>query len=247
MERIKCIVSYDGTDFSGYQIQPNKRTIQGEFEHVLSKIHKGDNIRIYASGRTDAGVHAVGQVIHFDTPLKMKECNWMKAINTLLPEDIYVKKCTIASPNFHARFSAKEKEYRYYIDYSKERNVFKRNYAYHYPYDLDINRIQKACKHLEGTHDFTTFSSAKTTTKGDKVRTLYEVSCSKNVDTIRFVVRGNGFLYHMVRIIIGVLLDVGRGFMEPEDIVDMIEKRDRKYAGKTVPPQGLYLYEVKYK
>lgn len=241
-----CILSYDGTNFSGYQIQPNKRTIQGEIECVLEKIHKGEHIRIFASGRTDAGVHAQGQVIHFDTPLKMKPCNWIKAMNTLLPEDIYVKECRIVSSNFHARFSVKEKEYRYYIDHNKEPNVFKRNYTYYYPFELDINSIQKACKNLEGTHDFTTFSSAKTTAKGSKIRTLYKVSCSRNGNTIIFVVRGNGFLYHMVRIIVGVLLDVGRGYIEPEELIDMIEKRDRKYARKTVPPQGLYLYEVRY-
>lgn len=246
MHKLKCTVSYDGTNFSGSQIQPNKRTIQFEIEKAIKKIHKGKQIRIYASGRTDTGVHAVGQVFHFETDLVIPRNNWKKALNAILPDDIYIKKVENVSLNFHAQFDVIEKEYRYFVLNNKETDVFKRNYSYFYPFAIDMDKIKQACKLFEGTHDFTSFCSARSTVKGTKVRTLYEVSCEKQADEIVFILRGNGFLYNMVRIIVGVLLDVGGGKLSMNDIEEMFRKKDRSAAGKTVPPTGLFLWTVKY-
>ena len=139
-----------------------------------------------------------------------------------------------------------EKEYRYIVLNKKERDVFKRNYMYYYPYPLQIDKIQQACKLFEGTHDFTSFCSARSTVKGSKVRTLNEVRCEENDDEITFILRGNGFLYNMVRIIVGVLLEVGSGKTTERDIEQMFAAKDRTFAGKTAPPEGLYLWHVKY-
>ncbi|SET73648.1 tRNA pseudouridine38-40 synthase [Oceanobacillus limi] len=246
MRKIKCVLSYDGTNFSGYQIQPKKRTIQGELEKALYKIHKGRPIRVHASGRTDTGVHAQGQTIHFETDYQLSNYNWKKAMNTLLPDDIYIKDVIEAPDRFHSRYDVIEKEYHYYIWNTKETDVFKRNYAYLFPYPLDIKAMQEACRYFEGLHDFTTFSSAKATVRGSKNRNLYEVTCNKNGHEIEFIFRGSGFLYNMVRIIVGTLLDVGQGKLEPSAIQDLLESKDRRLVGETVPPQGLYLWQVKY-
>lgn len=246
MVRIKCVISYDGSNFSGFQIQPKKRTVQGELEKALKTIHKGDPIRIQASGRTDTGVHAKGQTIHFDTAYDIPYENWKRALNTLLPDDLYVHMVKEVADSFHARYDVLEKEYRYYIWNEKEKDVFKHHYAYQFPYPLEIDVIQEACKHLEGEHDFTTFSSAKATTKGSKVRTLYQVTCTKRASEIEFIFRGSGFLYNMVRIIVGAMLDVGQGRRRPQDLAYLLEQRDRQLLGETVPPQGLYLWGVTY-
>jgi tRNA pseudouridine38-40 synthase len=246
MPKISCIIAYDGTNYSGYQIQPQKRTVQGEIEGALMKIHKGEQIRIHASGRTDTGVHAKGQTIHFDTSLHIPGNSWKKALNTLLPNDVYVHHSEEVSADFHARYDVVEKEYRYIVQNTIDPDIFKRNYVWHYPYKLNIQAIQEACNYFEGTHDFTTFSSAKATVKGNKIRTLYEVSCQQENDQIVFVFRGSGFLYNMVRILVGTLLDVGQEKIKPSAIMDMLESKDRNKAGKTAPPQGLYLWMVRY-
>ncbi|AIF42080.1 MULTISPECIES: tRNA pseudouridine(38-40) synthase TruA [Virgibacillus] len=246
MARLKCKITYDGSQFAGFQIQPRKRTIQGELEKALTKMHKGLPIRIQASGRTDTGVHAKGQVIHFDSDYDIPTVNWQKALNTLLPDDLYVKEVEMVPDTFHARYDVTEKEYHYYVLNIKEPDVFKRNYAYHFPYKLDVVEMQRACEYLEGFHDFTTFSSAKATTKGSKERMMFQVSCEKRGNEIEFIFRGSGFLYNMVRIIVGVLLDIGQGRRSPEDIEKLLEKKDRQLVGETVPPQGLYLWQVTY-
>lgn len=246
MPKIKCIISYDGTHFHGYQVQPKKRTVQGELERVLEKIHKGEHVRVQASGRTDTGVHSRGQTIHFDTALDIPGNSWKKALNALLPDDLYVTHSEVASSDFHARYSVVEKEYRYFILNAVEPDIFNRNYMYHFPYKLNIDAIKEACHYLEGTHDFTTFSSAKATVKGDKVRTLFEVSCNQNGEKLEFVFRGSGFLYNMVRILIGTLLDVGQGRIRPEEMTAILESKDRSNAGKTAPAQGLFLWRVRY-
>lgn len=248
MERLKCIINYDGSQFSGFQIQPQpqKRTVQGELEKALKKMHKGSEVRIQASGRTDAGVHAIGQAIHFDSPYDIPVHNWKQALNTLLPDDLFIQEVEVVSGSFHARYDAIEKEYRYYVWHEKEPDVFKRNYAYQFPYNLNIEAMQQACAYLEGAHDFTTFSSAKATTKGSKERTLYQVTCQKHSSEIEFIFRGSGFLYHMVRIIVGVLLDIGQERRNPTDIEELLAQKDRQLVGETIPPQGLYLWRVKY-
>ncbi|WP_102272427.1 tRNA pseudouridine(38-40) synthase TruA [Cytobacillus massiliigabonensis] len=245
MQRYKCIISYDGTQFAGYQVQPNKRTVQGEIEKALRKLHKDMDIKVSASGRTDAGVHARGQVIHFDSSLKIPLAKWEIALNTLLPDDVSVIRTEMAPDNFHARFDAKGKEYRYFVHLSRQRDPFKRNYAYQYPYSLDIKNINEAVPFLLGEHDFTSFCSAKTDVV-DKVREIRQIEVLEEGDMLIFRFIGNGFLYNMVRILVGTLLGTGAGDISPGSIPDILEKKDRAYAGKTAPAQGLYLWEVHY-
>lgn len=245
MQRYKCIISYDGTAYAGYQIQLNGRTIQGELESVLTKLHKGQLVKVSGSGRTDAGVHAKGQVIHFDSPLAIPEDKWVMALNSLLPADISVLNVEKAPAGFHARFDAKGKEYRYNIYLSPQRDPFMRNYAFRYPFSLDLKAMEEAFVLLKGTHDFTSFCSAKTEVE-DKIRTIEQIDYTLNEDllVLRFV--GNGFLYNMVRILTGTLLEVGTGERKPEDMADLLEKKDRRFAGKTAPGHGLYLWKVFY-
>jgi tRNA pseudouridine38-40 synthase len=243
--RVKCIVSYDGSLFSGYQVQPNKRTIQGEIEDALCKLHKDQKIKVYASGRTDAGVHAFGQVIHFDTNLSIPEEKWPFALNARLPEDIVILEAAYVNQDFHSRFHTSGKEYRYRINRQKMIDVFKRKYSFHYPYPLDLNAIREACTHLCGTHDFTSFCAASTEVE-DKVRTIYSIELIEEETDIIFRFIGNGFLYNMVRILVGTLIDVGQGLTEPNSIPRIIEGRDRGLSGKTVPGHGLYLWKVHY-
>jgi tRNA pseudouridine38-40 synthase len=244
-ERLKCTVAYDGTNFAGYQIQPNKRTVQGELEYALATIHKGQPIRVFASGRTDAGVHAYGQVIHFDSPMSIPVNGWVKALNALLPDDIVVKEVEKVDSSFHARFSATSKEYRYKVRIAQEKDVFSRNYAFHFPYPLSYDAMKEALQFIIGTHDFTSFCSAKTEIE-DKVRTIYEADFVISDSDLIFKFVGNGFLYNMVRILVGTMLDVGQGKMNPADIPAIIKGKDRSLAGKTAPGHGLYLWKVYY-
>ncbi|MDQ0216146.1 tRNA pseudouridine38-40 synthase [Oikeobacillus pervagus] len=245
MNRIKCIVCYDGTAFAGYQIQPNGRTIQGCIEKALKMIHKGQDVKVFASGRTDAGVHAVGQVLHFDSPLRIPPHKWPNAINGLLPRDIRIKECEIVDSSFHARFSASGKEYRYKVHTSAFQDPFRRNFSYHYPYKLDMKWMEEAAKNLIGTHDFTSFCSAKTDVE-DKVRTIEQISIHSSQDELEFHFIGNGFLYNMVRILTGSLLDIGSGKISPNEIKRILEAKNRSMAGKTAPAAGLYLWRVFY-
>ncbi|UZW66830.1 tRNA pseudouridine(38-40) synthase TruA [Priestia flexa] len=244
MKRLKCIVAYDGSLFAGYQVQPEKRTVQSEIEKVLTQMHKR-KITIYASGRTDAQVHAEGQVIHFDTDLNIPLNKWKKALNSMLPDDIVIKYVSEVDSEFHARFNVKSKEYRYYIDRQENRNPFTRYYAYHYPYKLDYMKMKEASHYLIGTHDFTSFCSAKTEVE-DKVRTIYNIDLVEEGNQLVLTFKGNGFLYNMVRILVGTLLDVGQGKIDPVDIKAVLESKSRTLAGKTAPAEGLYLWQVFY-
>ncbi|WP_179292728.1 tRNA pseudouridine(38-40) synthase TruA [Bacillus sp. 7884-1] len=246
MIRYKCIISYDGSGFSGYQVQPKKRTVQSVIEAVLTKMHKGSSVKISASGRTDAGVHAKGQVIHFDSPLSLPVEKWELALNSMLPEDISVLSVKEADdPAFHARFDANGKEYRYYLNQSPKRDPFQRNYAFHYPYPLNLEAMREASAYLLGTHDFSSFCSARTEVE-DKVRTIETIEILQDEEKVSFRFVGNGFLYNMVRILVGTLIEVGSGKRKSEEIVEILEKRDRRCAGKTAPGQGLYLWQVFY-
>ncbi|NWQ44245.1 tRNA pseudouridine(38-40) synthase TruA [Bacillus sp. EB106-08-02-XG196] len=245
MNRYKCIIAYDGSGFSGYQVQPKKRTVQSVIEAVLTKMHKGSPVKISASGRTDAGVHAKGQVVHFDSPLSLPLEKWELALNSMLPEDISVLSVEDADPAFHARFDANGKEYRYYLNQSPKRDPFQRNYAFHYPYPLNLEAMREASAYLLGTHDFSSFCSARTEVE-DKVRTIETIEILQDEKRVSFRFVGNGFLYNMVRILVGTLIEVGSGKRQPEEIVEILDKRDRRYAGKTAPGQGLYLWKVYY-
>lgn len=245
MQRVKCIIAYDGTHFEGYQVQPQKRTVQGEIEKVLTRMHKGQKVHVFASGRTDAHVHALGQVIHFDTSIQMTPERWKIALNTMLPDDIAVVASELVDFDFHARFSAKGKEYHYYISLKKDRDPFTRNYYYHYPYPLNLDAMERAAQYFIGTYDFTSFCSAKTTVE-DRVRTIEKLKLVRDEEKLFVQIKGNGFLYNMVRIIVGTLLEVGAGKRNPEDILQIINAKDRTKAGKTAPGHGLYLYKVYY-
>ncbi|PFH85279.1 tRNA pseudouridine(38-40) synthase TruA [Bacillus sp. AFS088145] len=245
MNRIKCIISYDGTLFNGYQVQPNQRTVQTDFEKVLTKMHKGNPIRIHASGRTDTGVHAVGQVIHFDSEYALQPEQWKRALNAQLPKDINVRNVEIVDDNFHSRFDVVRKEYRYFIWNEKDENVFSRNHHYFFPFDLNIVKMQEALDCLLGTHDFSSFCASNTDIK-DKVRTIYKGSINKTDQGLVIALEGNGFLYNMVRIIVGTLIEVGQGKRDVESVKNALLARDRAKAGKTSPPNGLFLWKVDY-
>lgn len=245
MQRLKCTMAYDGTDFFGYQIQPQKRTVQEEVEKALKKLHKGTDVKIFASGRTDSGVHAKGQVFHFDTNLEISSEKWPVALNSTLPSEIAILEVEKVNSSFHARFDVKGKEYRYFINPSANRDPFLRNYAMSYGYSMDFDAIREAMTYLIGTHDFTSFCSAKTEVE-DKVRTIYEAELLEENGLVIFRFVGNGFLYNMVRILTGTLLEVGTGVRNPHSISGILEGSDRSLAGKTAPPQGLYLWQVFY-
>ncbi|QQE74710.1 tRNA pseudouridine(38-40) synthase TruA [Brevibacillus composti] len=244
MRRLKCRVAYDGTDFSGFQVQPEQVTIQGEIEAALQRI-TGETIQIAGSGRTDAGVHARGQVFHFDTRSGIPIEKWAFVLNNQLPDSIVILSVEEASPDFHARFDAKAKEYRYCIDNGPVANVFRHRYADHIRSPLDLEAMRQAARHLVGTHDFTSFCSAKTFVE-DKVRTVYDLRVEAAGDEVWVICRGNGFLYNMVRIIVGTLVEVGQGKRQPDELLSILQGRDRELAGKTAPAKGLTMWEVFY-
>lgn len=245
MERFKLVVQYDGTEFSGFQIQPEKRTIQGELERVLAFL-VGEKVRIYASGRTDTGVSAFAQVCHFDTEKEIDAKKLEVSLNGLLPDDVAVLSVEKVSMDFDSRFTAKKKTYqfRFYISRYElpllERSAVRINdYA-------DVKMMNEACKFLIGTYDFSSFVAAKSG-KTDFVRTIYDAKIIEIGDGIfAFEVTGNGFLYNMVRIIFGTLLKVAYGKMKPEEMKAVIEAKDRKKAGKTMPAKGLLMKSVVY-
>ncbi|MBY6038429.1 tRNA pseudouridine(38-40) synthase TruA [Fictibacillus nanhaiensis] len=245
MARMKVTVAYDGTDFAGYQIQPVGRTVQGSIQKVLQKVHKGEFVPTSASGRTDAGVHAFGQVVHFDTNMDIPESGWVRGLNAMLPKDIQVRNVEKMDESFHARFSSTSKEYHYKLLTGQQPDIFRRNQTFHYPYPLNRSEMKKACEYFLGTHDFTSFSSVKTHVT-DKVRTIYRLEMVEDGEELTFKIKGTGFLYNMVRIIVGTLLDVGRGKKRPEEIKTILERKDRSFASKTAPAHGLYLIQVSY-
>lgn len=241
---MKVVVSYDGTRYHGFQIQSNAVTVQEVLQQALYEL-TGESIVIVGSGRTDAGVHARGQVVHFDTNSTIPSERWIPALNAILPDDIVAVHAEKAGDDFHARFDAKEKTYRYLIDNGAVPDVFQRRYAYHMRQPLDVEKMNEAAAFLVGTHDFTSFCSVQTDVE-DKVRTVLRASVERERRWIQLTVTGNGFLYHMVRIIAGTLIEVGRGKRKPQDIPDILAKKDRRSAGRRPRAQGLTLWEVKY-
>ena len=247
MVRYKAIIAYDGTNFNGFQKQPNGRTVQEEVEKTLQKMANGKEITVFGSGRTDAGVQAIGQVIHFDYPEERPLERMRFALDTHSPEDIAVRQVEVVSEDFHARYLVTEKTYQFRVDIGKPRSPFRRHYASYFPYPLDLEKIQRALPDLLGTHDFTSFCASGSSIE-DKVRTIYEAKMEVNEtkDELLFTFRGNGFLYKMIRILVGTLLKIGNGRLPEDSIPDIIAKKDRNAAGPTAHPEGLYLYEVKY-
>ena len=244
MRNIKLVIEYDGSGFNGWQKQPNKLNIQGEIEAVLENITK-EKVELIASGRTDAGVHALGQVANFKTNSKIPIEKIPIAINSQVKNSIRIKNAEEVDERFHSRYNCKKKTYRYIIDNSKYGSSIYRNLTYHIPTKLNVEKMKKAIKYFEGQHDFKAFRSSGTSSKSS-VRTIYNAETKQKEQYIVIELTGNGFLYNMVRIISGTLVDVGLGKTKPEDIPNIIEEKDRQKAGKTLPPQGLFLVKVEY-
>ncbi|MGX7112217.1 tRNA pseudouridine(38-40) synthase TruA [Gemella cuniculi] len=245
--RVVLLCKYDGSRYHGFQIQPNNNTVQAEIEKSLKKIHKKD-IRIYMSGRTDSGVHAYGQVLHFDTELNIPSEAWIKAINANLPKDIRIFAATISDNDFHVRYNSVEKTYIYKLYLGREVDPFLINYVGQHSFDFDFSKAQNSLKYFIGEHDFSSFCS-KNSSVEDKVRTIYNFTMERDkIDSniINFEITGNGFLYNMVRIIIGTIQDVAKGKYKPEYISEIISKKERQFAGPKADAQGLYLKEVIY-
>lgn len=239
--------SYDGTNFSGYQKQPKKRTIQQEIENVLKQINDNKEVSISASGRTDAGVHALNQKAHFELSIKIKPEKLQKGMNSLLPNDIYVKSIALVDDDFHARFNAIGKEYIYKINLG-EYDPLERNYVYQYCKKLDIVSMERGLKYLEGTHNFKSFVK-KDDDISDYVRTIsqaYITRDNKDINKIIITFVGTGFLRYMVRNMVGLLIEIGEGKRKPEDIINILKRENRQFAGKTAPSCGLYLRNVFY-
>lgn len=245
--RYKATIAYDGSDFSGFQIQPNGRTVQGEIEKALQTINQESFIRIHPAGRTDAGAHAQGMVIHFDFPQSIPQTGLFKALNTLVPSDISFLKLEEVAADFHARYHAKAKTYEYRVHNHSIRNVFHRKYTYQHPYPLDLEKARAALAVLVGTHDFTSFCSMKTD-KEDKVRTIYDIAVDRDETTDEWVFRfhGDGFLYNMIRIIMGTVLPIADGRQEVSEMERVLKAQDRNAAGSTLAASGLCLVKVHY-
>ncbi len=243
-KRFRLTVAYDGTAYCGWQVQPQVRTIEGELNRCLSEL-TGENIKVIGASRTDAGVHALGNIAVFDSATRIPPEKLPYAINQKLPEDIRVQKGESVSPDFHPRHTDSRKTYEYRIYSAAISLPTVRLYHYFTYHQLELEPMQKAAEALLGEHDFTSFCSAKTE-KEDKVRTLYECSVQQEGNFFWIRVTGNGFLYNMVRILAGTLLQVGQGILSPEQIPAILEAKDRQKAGPTLPPEGLTLLKIRY-
>ena len=239
--------TYDGSNFNGYQKQPRKRTVQGVMEDVLKEINGGKIVNLHASGRTDALVHALNQKAHFDLDIKITPNKLYRGLNSLLPDDIYVKKVEEVSDNFHARFDAIGKEYIYKINMG-EYNPIERNYVFQYCDKLDIIAMQRAISYFEGEHNFKSFTKTNDEIE-DYVRKISQTSIvrdSKNLNEIVITFVGTGFMRYMVRNMVGLLIEVGEGKRKSEDVIEILKHENRAFAGKTAPACGLYLRNVFY-
>ena len=245
MHRIKLIVAYDGTDYCGWQIQPNGITVEEVLNRALSRL-TGEEIRVIGASRTDAGVHARGNIAVLDTASTIPAERFAYAVNPLLPEDIVVVKSEEVPQDWHPRYQNSVKTYEYRILNREMPDPLKRKYTWHVSFPLDIDKMREAAEHLKGQHDFRSFCSVHTAVKST-VRTIYTLDIVKSGDEIIIRISGNGFLYNMVRIIAGTLAEVGRGFRTPEDVRDLLTAKEREQAGATAPPQGLTLIRIEYR
>ena len=245
MRNIKLTIEYDGKDFNGWQKQPNKLNIQGEIERAIEIITGGEKVELIASGRTDAGVNALGQVANFRTESTMPIEKMAYAINSQLKKAIRVQKAEEVDEKFHSRYTCKKKTYRYTINNSEQGSAIFRYMQYHYPVKLDENKMNEGVKYLIGEHDFKSFKASGTSSKSS-VREIYDAKVWREGDLIHIELTGNGFLYNMIRIIAGTLIEVGEGAIEPAEVKAILEAKDRSKAGKTVSPSGLCLMGVEY-
>ena len=240
--RVKMVVAYDGTNYSGWQIQPNGVTIEQKLNEALQAL-LGEDIRVTGASRTDAGVHSLGNVCIFDTDTRMPAEKISYALNQRLPEDIVVQDSCEVSDTFHPRFSRSRKTYEYRILNRRFRMPTRRLDTYFYHYPLDVEKMQEAADYLVGEHDFKSFCSVNTAVE-DTTRTIYSCELKQDGEVLTIRITGSGFLYNMVRIIAGTLLDIGQGKRDPMDIFTILESKDRSAAGPTAPAHGLTL--VKY-
>ena len=247
MRRIRFTLAYDGTDFHGWQVQPGQVTIQGVLQEILTSL-EGSSVVVHGSGRTDAGVHALGQVAActMRNPLPLQ--NLRKALNHFLPSTIRVVTVDEAPLEFQPRFDAIAKTYEYRISRDEICSPFERRYVHHFPYPLDEAAFLRAASQFAGEHDFSTFAAADARDELDysKVRTIFSSEARCEGGQLFYRVRGNGFLKHMVRNLVGTLIEVGKGNHQPEDIARLIAARDRSLAGATAPASGLFLMSVEY-
>lgn len=242
--RVKLVVAYEGTNYCGWQIQPNGITIEQVLNETLSSL-LGEEITVTGASRTDAGVHSLGNVAVFETHTKMPAEKISFALNQRLPEDIVVQESCQVPEDFHPRFSKSRKTYEYRILNCRFRQPLEGRTSYFYHYPLDVGAMQKAAAYLVGEHDFTSFASVHAQTN-TYVRTIYALDVVREGDMIRIRVQGNGFLYNMVRIIAGTLIQVGAGIKKPEDMESILAGKDRELAGPTAPAHGLTMIGLEY-
>jgi len=250
MRNLKLVLSYDGCEFSGWQVQPDASTIQGVLATAIGRL-TGEKVLPQGSGRTDAGVHALAQVATFGTESPIPAENLVKALNDILPGSIRVLEASESPADFHARKSARAKTYRYRIYRRPICPPFLARYVWHYPYPLDENAMRRAACLVVGEHDFTSFAAVdpergQDEEEGSSVRTILSSAWEAAGDELAYIVRGNGFLHHMVRNLVGTFILVGKGTMAPEQVRRILEARNRSSAGATVPASGLYLVSVEY-
>jgi tRNA pseudouridine38-40 synthase len=245
MRNIKLLIEYDGTNYQGWQVQPKGSTIQGILEEKLGLL-TGQSVQLFGSGRTDSGVHALGQVAHFKTQNQMDIRTIQRALNSLLPPDIVIQKVEEVDEDFHSRKRSKSKVYEYRILNRNLRSVFHRGYVWHIPQKLNLTEMKKATQILVGEHDFSAFRTVGSPTR-TTIRRVIRAEWKRGRDgLIRFEIEANGFLKQMVRSIIGTLVEVGKGRMKAADLRKILNSKDRKEAGPTAPAHGLFLKEVKY-
>ena len=237
--------SYDGSNYSGFQKQKGLETIQEKMEDALTKINNGIKINLVATGRTDKGVHALAQYGHADIDVNITEKKLKRAMNSNLPDDIHVIETRQVSDNFHARYNVKSKTYKYIIN-TLEYNPLERNYVFQYNYKLNVDKMKEAIKYFLGEHDFRAFVTDNKE-KENCVRTIKKVSIKQQKEKIIITFKGDGFLRYQVRNMVGILIKVGENKLEPEEVKEILESKDRTKSGKTAPPEGLYLSNVKYK
>jgi len=257
MRNIKFTIAYDGTDFSGWQAQPGQSTVQGTLTDILEKLMQR-RLTIYAAGRTDAGVHAAGQVVNFKTQSSLTPEEFQHAFNALLPPSIRVNAAEEVGPEFHSRWDALAKTYRYRIFRGRVAPPFLWRFVQHDPQEMNFEAMAEAARHFIGEHDFTTFAASTGSEEDDRerttIRTIYrsELLRAQNANSHHsaeewvYVVRGKSFMRHMVRKMMGTLMEVGRGKLVPADLPKLLALRDRSKSGGTMPPQGLCLENVEY-
>lgn len=244
MRRIALIIEYDGTNYVGWQIQPNGVSVQETIGEAFNKLI-GERPVLHASGRTDSGVHARAQVAHFDTDCRIPEDKFAYALNTRLPGDVRIKASFSVPEDFHARFWVKEKHYVYTINNAPHASAFTRNTALHVHYPMNVELLNEAAKLFLGTHDFNAFRSSGGLNASTE-RTVFESEWTRDGDTLAYHVAGSGFLYNMVRIMVGTMIRIGEGFDDPDVIAEALSNPARDNAGDTAPAHGLMLYRVKY-